>query len=500
MKSAVLVPYANRDIVSELKHREMRTGESISSYYAALVKIVDKFYRGQPSPARTALISAFFSAGFNNKSLADYVAKDKDGHTLEGALAAARQWEAFNGQKFGEDWDQAKVNKIEKDETVFEKALQDLIKLNLEQKAEADKNKTLMTGRQQSNIICYGCGRPGHVRRSCPNRPGYGNNGYGNGYGGNQPYPNRDRFFQHQGYSGRPNYRPAYYHYEDRFGYNRPMRYPHPSDMSGSRRSNQNIMQPDQSMMRQWYIQGMGDANKQHQDLVRRVNLILDEKDKACENQEQTERQMDEDAHWFFSGASNGHPPTDPATHDHRVNMIRLEMQINRRQKLGSGISHLEGILNYMMFSLLIIFILGNIGAMVSARELSDFTPDHPVICDSVMEYQGTSHLWTWPPKYQCKQANRSSETKPQVMNVRLHKRNLIEWKTKAFHCQKIRSAASTLVSFFTDSKVVNKSTSDLPVSSEECKMMSRRLACDLGRSEERRVGKECRSRWSPYH
>src|SRR3972149_2031313 len=23
---------------------------------------------------------------------------------------------------------------------------------------------------------------------------------------------------------------------------------------------------------------------------------------------------------------------------------------------------------------------------------------------------------------------------------------------------------------------------------------------CDLGRSEERRVGKECRSRWSPYH
>ena len=23
---------------------------------------------------------------------------------------------------------------------------------------------------------------------------------------------------------------------------------------------------------------------------------------------------------------------------------------------------------------------------------------------------------------------------------------------------------------------------------------------CNLGRSEERRVGKECRSRWSPYH
>ena len=25
-------------------------------------------------------------------------------------------------------------------------------------------------------------------------------------------------------------------------------------------------------------------------------------------------------------------------------------------------------------------------------------------------------------------------------------------------------------------------------------------IACLVGRSEERRVGKECRSRWSPYH
>ena len=24
--------------------------------------------------------------------------------------------------------------------------------------------------------------------------------------------------------------------------------------------------------------------------------------------------------------------------------------------------------------------------------------------------------------------------------------------------------------------------------------------SCECGRSEERRVGKECRSRWSPYH
>src|SRR5258707_14385804 len=29
---------------------------------------------------------------------------------------------------------------------------------------------------------------------------------------------------------------------------------------------------------------------------------------------------------------------------------------------------------------------------------------------------------------------------------------------------------------------------------------MKRRSSENLGRSEERRVGKECRSRWSPYH
>src|ERR1039458_2443682 len=30
--------------------------------------------------------------------------------------------------------------------------------------------------------------------------------------------------------------------------------------------------------------------------------------------------------------------------------------------------------------------------------------------------------------------------------------------------------------------------------------IVSRRKTCGVARSEERRVGKECRSRWSPYH
>src|SRR2546430_12928921 len=32
------------------------------------------------------------------------------------------------------------------------------------------------------------------------------------------------------------------------------------------------------------------------------------------------------------------------------------------------------------------------------------------------------------------------------------------------------------------------------------CGSLNRGASCSCGRSEERRVGKECRSRWSPYH
>src|SRR6266566_10133553 len=39
-----------------------------------------------------------------------------------------------------------------------------------------------------------------------------------------------------------------------------------------------------------------------------------------------------------------------------------------------------------------------------------------------------------------------------------------------------------------------------LPFESEPVKMLSKRLKGPSLRSEERRVGKECRSRWSPYH
>ena len=40
----------------------------------------------------------------------------------------------------------------------------------------------------------------------------------------------------------------------------------------------------------------------------------------------------------------------------------------------------------------------------------------------------------------------------------------------------------------------------DRKATQEEIKRAYRKLARKYHRSEERRVGKECRSRWSPYH
>ena len=54
-----------------------------------------------------------------------------------------------------------------------------------------------------------------------------------------------------------------------------------------------------------------------------------------------------------------------------------------------------------------------------------------------------------------------------------------------------------------TQQEVVIKAIADLKIASteevEELKRLNQMFA-DILRSEERRVGKECRSRWSPYH
>ena len=39
-----------------------------------------------------------------------------------------------------------------------------------------------------------------------------------------------------------------------------------------------NMQAPSHETMKKWYLQGMGDANKQHVEMVKSVNQLLDER------------------------------------------------------------------------------------------------------------------------------------------------------------------------------------------------------------------------------
>src|SRR3990167_11370825 len=56
-------------------------------------------------------------------------------------------------------------------------------------------------------------------------------------------------------------------------------------------------------------------------------------------------------------------------------------------------------------------------------------------------------------------------------------------------------------VHHLTYSRIYNERWSDLMLLCQRCHEKTHNIMnCWLRRSEERRVGKECRSRWSPYH
>ena len=55
---------------------------------------------------------------------------------------------------------------------------------------------------------------------------------------------------------------------------------------------------------------------------------------------------------------------------------------------------------------------------------------------------------------------------------------------------------------FWNDTEASTKKMKELKSLKDDCQVYSHleELMDDIARSEERRVGKECRSRWSPYH
>ena len=70
------------------------------------------------------------------------------------------------------------------------------------------------------------------------------------------------------------------------------------------------------------------------------------------------------------------------------------------------------------------------------------------------------------------------------------------------FHLAPILSMCLVVVIIFVESTGMFLALGKITDQEVTPRMLRRGLLCDAGasRSEERRVGKECRSRWSPYH
>ena len=65
------------------------------------------------------------------------------------------------------------------------------------------------------------------------------------------------------------------------------------------------IMQaPSHDTMKKWYLQGMGDANKQHAEMVKKVNQVLDERTNS--GMQEHDLDTDDEAYWFLKAHKTG--------------------------------------------------------------------------------------------------------------------------------------------------------------------------------------------------
>ena len=93
----------------------------------------------------------------------------------------------------------------------------------------------------------------------------------------------------------------AYQNYNPPPNYNSGYRYPTPTEPMP------NMQAPSHETMKKWYLQGMGDANKQHVEMVKRVNQVLDERTNSGLVQE-NDINADDDAYWVFKCTQDGIP------------------------------------------------------------------------------------------------------------------------------------------------------------------------------------------------
>src|SRR5260221_2898228 len=88
----------------------------------------------------------------------------------------------------------------------------------------------------------------------------------------------------------------------------------------------------------------------------------------------------------------------------------------------------------------------------------------------------------------------------------RRHTRSLCDWSSDVCSSdlsvppEPAGSASSQLDPHAEQSASQEDASQYCPVCSQRLESRRCKLICAVCRSEERRVGKECRSRWSPYH
>lgn len=124
--------------------------------------------------------------------------------------------------------------------------------------------------------------------------------------------------------------------------------------------------------------------------------------------------------------------------------------------------------------------ILGVLTILLLAEQCQAETPEQPPLCDGIFYLHVQPSPWHYPEAMKCKTAPKD-DVAPVEVNATIYKENFMEWQSEAVHCQKWVNKVSTIVSFFTDSKTRNTSTSPLRVSMEERRRMSRDRCCDAG-------------------